>query len=462
MNAGLYVMNKQTRRAIRSSKSSQLKGLKNKSFQLHIKRKKGKRVEVDFKGGDITSDAGVLLLEATDRRLGLLKNISNILPDSRRQSSCEHSFLEMLQQRVYGIALGYEDLNDHDTLRNDLALQTAVDSENPLASRSTLSRLENRADRQWAWAIHQELFQQFIKSFKAPPNELILDFDATDDRVHGKQEGVFYHGYYGHECFLPLYVTCDKHLLVSYLRPSNIDGAKHTWAILALLVKNLRKIWPEVKILFRGDSGFCRHKMFNWCERNQVDYICGVPSNAVISRLAEPWTSRAQQYFDHTQEKQRVFGEFLYQAKPWTKERRVIVKAEVLEKGPNPRYIVTNLESSPQELYEDIYCGRGEMENRIKEQQLDLFADRTSCMKWWPNQLRLLFSSLAYVLLNAIRDIALAGTKLASACVGTIRLKLFKIGAVILRNTRRIRFHLSSAYPNQNLFFEVLSKLDSG
>ena len=443
-------MNRKTRRAVCS-----------KPIYL-CKAKNNKQLEVDFKGGDISSDAGVLLLSKIDKRLGLLKNVASGLEDSRRAKSCEHDFLAMLKQRVYGIALGYEDLNDHDTLRKDLALQTAVDSESVLASRSTLSRLENRANREWAWAIHQELFRQFISSFKVVPKELILDFDATDDRVHGKQEGVFYHGYYGHECFLPLYVTCDKHLLVSYLRTSNIDGAKHTWAILALLVKNLRKIWPDVKILFRGDSGFCRHKMFSWCERNQVDYVCGVPSNPVITKLSEPWTSKARQYFDHTGEKQRVFGEFQYQAKSWDKDRRVIVKAEVLEKGPNPRYIVTNRKDDSRELYEDTYCARGEMENRIKEQQLDLFADRTSCTKWWPNQLRLLFSSLAYVLVKAIRDVALTGSKLASACAGTIRLKLFKVGAVILRNTRRIRFHLSSAYPNQNLFFEALSKLDSG
>lgn len=454
-------MNQKTRAAIRSSKLSKLKGQKNKSILLNLKQK-GKRVEVDFSGGDITSNAGVLLLGSVDRRLGLLQNIANIFPDHREASKIEHSVLSMLQQRVYGIALGYEDLNDHDTLRNDLALQTALNLENTLASRSTLSRLENTADRAIAWKIHAEMFQQFIKSFKTPPKELVLDFDATDDLVHGRQEKFFYNAFYEHECFLPLYVTCNKQLLVSYLRPSNVDGAKHTWAILSLLIKNLRKIWPDVQILFRGDAGFCRHKMFDWCEKKGIDYVCGVPGNQVLSRLAEPWTSWTHEYFDHTQETQRVFGELFYKADTWSHSRRVIVKAEHMEKGANTRYIVTNTAMKPQELYEKLYCGRGEMENRIKEQQLDLFADRTSCMKWWPNQLRLLFSSLAYVLINAIREIALEGTKFASLSSGTIRLKLFKIGAIILRNTRRIRLHLASAYPEPLLFFKILSKLEFG
>ena len=455
-------MNKKNRAAIRNSQSSRSQAPKNKSFQLNIKQKRGKAVEVDFNGGDITSNAGVLLLSAADKRLGLLKNIAHIFPDRREPSKIEHAMLSMLRQRVYGIALGYEDLNDHDALRNDLALQTALNLESILASRSTLSRLENTADRAVVWKIHTEMFQQFIKSFKIPPKELTLDFDATDDLVHGQQEKVFYNKFYEHECFLPLYVTCKKQLLVSYLRPSSVDGAQHTWAILSILVKNLRKVWPSIKILFRGDAGFCRHKMFDWCENNNIDYVCGIPSNKVLSRSGNLWTSWAHEYFDHTQEKQRIFGEFFYRANTWSHSRRIIVKAEHMEKGANPRYLVTNRAEKPQELYEKIYCARGEMENRIKEQQLDLFADRTSCLKWWPNQLRLLFSSLAYVLINAIREIALEGTKFSSLSSGTIRLKLFKIGAIILRNTRRIRFHLSSAYPDQLLFFEILSKLESG
>lgn len=368
----------------------------------------------------------------------------------------------MLRQRVYGIALGYEDLNDHDTLKNDLALQTAVGTEKDLASRSTLSRFENKANRKLAWDINKILFEQFVDSFKEPPRELILDFDATDDIIHGNQEGAHYHGYYGHHCFLPLYVTCNKQLLAAYLRPSNQDGAKHSWAILSLMVKELRKKWPGVQIIFRGDSGFCRHQMFDWCEKHNVGYITGIARNTRISSLSAPWTEKAQMYFEHTWEKQRLFGEFFYQAQSWRKERRVIVKAEYLPKGPNPRYIVTNLEGAPQELYEKIYCARGEMENRIKEQQLELFADRTSCHKWWPNQFRMLLSSLAYVLVNSIRETALNGTQLSSACVESIRLKLLKIGAVILRNTRRIRFHLSSAYPYQSLFFQTLHRLDTG
>jgi hypothetical protein len=400
-----------------------------------------------------------MLLQKADQRLKLLSGVAELMEDNRREASCKHSLLNMLRQRVYGIALGYEDLNDHDTLKNDLALQTAVGNENKLASRPTLSRFENSANRDVALKIHEVLFEQFVSSFESAPEELILDFDATDDLVHGNQEGAFYNGYYENTCFLPLYVTCGEHLLVAYLRKSNQDAAKHTWAILSLLVRALRNRWPGVKILFRADGGFCRHRIFSWCERNKVSYVTGIGGNSRLLSLAEPLISQASQYFQHTCEKQRVFGEVLYRAKTWDRDRRVIIKAEHLEKGPNPRFVVTNLEGDPQHIYEHDYCARGDMENRIKEQQLDMYADRTSCHAWWSNQFRLLLSSLAYVLVNAIRRIALTGTQLASAQVGTIRLKLFKIGALILRNTRRIRFLLSSSYPYQELFLAALSRL---
>lgn len=341
-----------------------------------------------------------------------------------------------------------------------MAIQTAVGAEKTLGSHSTLSRFEHWADRDMALQIHEVMFNQFVSSFKEVPSELILDFDATDDVIHGNQEGAYYHGYYGNYCFLPLYVTCGDKLLVSYLRTSNQDPAKHAWAIFSLLVKKLRKIWPRVKLIFRGDGGFCRHKMFSWCERQEnVFYIVGIAKNKRIIEQAEPWISQAAMQFDHTQEKQRVFGEIVYQAESWDRPRLVIIKAEHLEKGTNPRFIITNLPGKPQDLYESTYCARGEMENRIKEQQLDLYADRTSCHDWWPNQLRLLLSSLAYLLIESIRSFALTGSKMAQSTVGTIRLKLFKIGAVILRNTRRIRFLLSSSYPNQDLFLSALQRL---
>ena len=423
---------------------------------------KRRQVQANFAGGAITSDGGVLLLRQVDKRLGLSAAVAAALHDPRRQASCVHDGLSLLKQRLYGLALGYEDLNDHQQLRADLALQTAVEREAVLASSATLCRWENRADRDAAWQLHEVLVDQFIASFKRAPKELILDFDATDDAVHGKQEGRFFHGYYDHYCFLPLYVFCRDQLLVSYLRPSNIDGARHAWAILALLVRRLRQVWPRVRILFRGDSGFCRWRMLAWCERHGVGYIVGIAQNARLNARLQPHLAAAEQQFAETGRKVRGFTEFRYAADSWDHPRRVIAKIEHMDKGANPRYVVTNLDGEAQALYEELYCARGEMENRIKEQQLDLFADRTSCQRWWPNQFRLLLSSLAYTLLEAIRRLALKGTELAQAYVGTIRLKLLKIGAVIIQNSRRIRFLLSSHYPYQPLFFLVAAKLAPG
>ena len=423
---------------------------------------KRRKVQAAFSGGEITSDGGALLLRQIDRRLGLMKAIDAVIPDPRNPDYITHTQLSLLRQRVYGLSLGYEDLNDHKTLRNDPALQTAVDREQELGSQSTLCRLEGRTGRKAAVDIHKVLIDQFIASFDAPPDELTLDFDATDDPIHGLQEGRFFHGYYDHYCFLPLYVFCGDQLLVSYLRPSNIDGAKHAWAILALLTKRLRQEWPEVKIIFRGDSGFCRHRMLGWCERHDVKYIVGIARNKRLENVIEPAMQLVEQLLELTGEKQREFFRFHYAAGTWKQSRQVIAKLEVTDKGRNPRFIITNLEGDKQVLYDDLYCARGDTENRIKEQQMGLFADRTSAHYWWANQFRLLLSSLAYVLMEGIRRLGLKGTELARAQVGTIRLKLLKIGAVILRNTRRIRFLLSSAYPYQDLFAVVVARLKPG
>jgi hypothetical protein len=347
-------------------------------------------------------------------------------------------------------------------LRADPLFQTAVERDQPLASSATLCRFENRADREKAWAIARVLVEAFIASHKRAPKRLILDFDATDDQVHGSQEKRFYHGYYDGYCFLPLYVYCGQRLLVSYLRPSNIDPARHAWAILALLVKRFREVWPEVEIVFRGDSHFCRWRMLAWCDRHGVGYIVGIGKNERLKEEARPLLEQAASQFAISGEKQRFFGEISYAARTWDRKRRVLVKAEHTLKGSNPRFLVTNLAGAPQALYDDLYCARGDMENRIKEQQLDLFSDRTSCHRWWPNQLRLLLSALAYVLLEAIRRLALTGTSLARAQCGTIRLKLLKIGAVVLRNTRRVRLLLSTAYPYQELFIKVVTRLSPG
>jgi hypothetical protein len=299
----------------------------------------------------------------------------------------------------------------------------------------------------------------FIESFDKPPKQLILDFDCTDDPVHGHQIGRFFHGYYDCYCFLPLYVYCGKHLLAAYLRPSNIDPAKGAWAILKLLSQRLRQQWPDVQIIFRADSGFCRHRMFNWCDRNDIDYIVGIAKNDRLIEQAQELMHQAQVEFIATGQKQRLFDDFQYAAGRWKYERRVIVKAEHNRRGSNPRFVVTNIAGDTGQLYDQLYCARGEAENRIKEQQLDLFSDRTSCMNWLPNQMRVLLSAVAYTLIEAIRRLALQGTHMATARCQSIRLKLLKIGAVVTRNTRRVRLMLSSACPYQDLFITVATRL---
>ena len=421
-----------------------------------------RRVQASFTGGDVSSDGGLLLVRQADRQLKLSTTLAKRLPDPRDRSKLTHPLVTLLRQRIYGLCQGYEDLNDHDRLRTDVALQTAVEQDDELASASTLCRWENGADRQAAWLVHQWWVEQFIASQAMPPAELVLDLDATDDPLHGKQEGAFFHGYYRQYCFLPLYVFCGERLLVAYLRPSNIDVARHAWAIVALLVKRLRQAWPTVGILVRGDSGFCRWRMLRWCDRHRVSYIIGLAKNERLLASAQALIEQAAMQYAQTRQKQRLFGEVEYAAHTWDRARRVIVKAEHTDQGRNPRFVVTNLSGDAQALYDEQYCARGEMENRIKEQQLGLFADRTSCHGWWANQWRLLLSGVAYSLMEALRRIGLAGTELARAQCSTIRLKLLKIGAVLVRNTRRVRFLLAASYPHQELFATVVARLASG
>ena len=422
---------------------------------------KRRKVEADFSGGDITSNGGIGLLAQVDQKMGLTKAVARAMGDTRRKASCDHSLNELLKQRIYALALGHEDLNDHDQLRQDLALQTATSRDKPLASPATLCRLEQRADSASALAIHQVLFAQFVAAHDRPPRRLILDFDATDTPLHGDQEGKFFHGYYDHYCYLPLYVFCGRHLLVSYLRSSQIDPARHSWAILALLVKSLRQHWPNTAIIFRGDSGFCRWRLLRWCDRHGVGYIVGLAQNKRIRRKAAGLMAEAEALYYQTGKKQRRFTSMAYGARSWDKARRVIAKAEHSSRGANPRFVVTNLPQGDQYLYDKVYCARGDMENRIKDQQLDLFADRTSCHRWWPNQCRQLLSGLAYTLIEGLRRLALQGTELAKASPHRIRLTLLKIGAVIIRNTRRIRLLMSSAYPHQALFRTAAYRLNS-
>ena len=422
-----------------------------------------RQVVADFLGGRLTSDAGVLLLREVDQKIGLLEAINDAIPDPRDPAGITHDQRTMLAQRIFSIALGYEDLNDQQTMRTDAALQVAagVDSEedNPMASPSTLCRLENRVPRKTLVRLSKILVDQFIASYDTPPDEITLDFDATDDPVHGEQEGRFFHGFYRHYCFLPLYVFCGSQPLVAYLRPSKIDGAKHAKAITKLLVEYLRQAWPDVKITIRGDGGFGRWKLMRWCEKHGVFYCLGMCRNQVLERHAEPLMTRAEEEFEKSGEKVRLFGETSYAAKTWDKHRRVIIKSERLTQGLNTRFVVSNLEGEPQELYDKVYAMRGDMENRIKEQQLMLFADRTSCHDFQANQFRLLLSTFAYVLMDRLRSDYLKGTQLEKAQCETIRLKLFKVAARVRVTVRRVWFHLSTSYPYQALFQTLSSRL---
>ncbi|NDE30147.1 MAG: IS1380 family transposase [Flavobacteriia bacterium] len=421
---------------------------------------KKRKVEVHFSGESVTSDAGLLLLKEVDKELGLTSNIAKkCMTDPRDQRFVKHSLETMLKQRVYGLSMGYEDLNDHENLRHDPCWQAAAGEVEALSGDSTLCRFEHFADRKTAVAIHKELVEQFIRSFKIPPKELILDFDATDDTVHGNQIGKFFHGYYRSYCFLPLYVTCGKKLLVSYLRPSSKDPALHAGAILKLLATRLRAEWPDVSIVFRADGGFCRPRILSWCERNDVKYVVGLGGNARNKALVEDLRKNLELEYQTSGEKQKEFTRIRYGAKSWGCERDVVVKVEVGPKGSNVRFVVTNIKEEADHIYTKIYSLRGDMENRIKEMQLGLFSDRTSAHEWHPNQFRLLLSALAYTLMNAVREKLLQGTELAKAQVNTIRLKLLKIGATIIRNTRRIKFILPKSHPYQDLFNLAASRL---
>lgn len=429
-----------------------------------------KRVVADFDGGSITSDAGALLLREVDRHLGLVDQLDAVIPDPRDPSRVVHEQRHMLAQRILGIALGHEDLNDHQHLRDDPLVQAVsgrgVDPEQPLASPSTLCRLENRVtlSRQVLFDLSAVLVSVFIASHKEPPAELVLDFDATDDTVHGDQAGRFFHGYYDSYCFLPLYVFCGDHLLVAYLRPSNIDASKHARAILKLLVDRLRQAWPGVKITLRADSGFCRWRLMRSCDRRGIDYVLGLAKNKVLEGRSAGVLLRGRLGFEESGQKQRLFDEFTYAAGTWDRPRRTILRHEHDAKGPNPRYVVTSLPGGwdgleARTLYEDLYCARGECENRIKEQQLDLFAGRTSCHEFLPNQFRVLLSAAAYVLMDHLRRLGLKGTDLQEAQAGTLRTKLLKVGARVVSSVRRVVLHLSTGYPLQDLFTRLAAKL---
>lgn len=449
-----------------------------------------REVVASFDGGTISSDGGALLLGEVDQRIGLFDRLAGCFIDGRASHLIEHPVRQLVAQRVLALALGYEDLNDHDTLRRDpllsaMAGQADVNgarrSEDQrgcaLAGKSTLNRLEGSADKRGRYRkikplplqMDALLLRLFIESFATPPESLILDIDATDDPLHGQQEGRFFHGYYGNYCYLPLYIFCGEQLLCARLRTADQDGAAGSQEELQRIVHGLRAAWPGVQIILRGDSGFCRDGLLDWCESQGVDYIVGLAKNARLKRAIGAQARIAEQMYAQTKQASRVFAAFEYRThKSWSRARWVVGKAEHLAMGANPRFIVTTLldpdapvplDEQGRALYEQMFCARGDMENRIKEQQLSLFADRTSCTAMRANQLRLYFSSFAYCLMQAMRRLALIGTEMATAQCGTLREKLLKIGARVRVSVRRLSVSLPTAYPYATLFIEIHRRL---
>ncbi|HEY1897478.1 MAG TPA: IS1380 family transposase [Terracidiphilus sp.] len=438
------------------------------SFAPHFSR----RVEAGFSAGQVSTDGGALLLRQVDCKVKLLERLAACFRDGRNPERVEHPLSEMLSQRIYGLALGYEDLNDHEQLRADPVfglLSGRRQLDQPLAGKSTLNRLElvGRTGRYHkigysAEAIDRLLADLYVESHAAMPEQIVLDLDATDIPLYGRQPERFFHGYYDSYCYLPLYIFAGDQLLCARLRPANQDAASGSVEEVARIVAQLRQRWPEVKIVLRADSGFCREELMAWCQANHVDYLFGLARNSRLAKVIGAQMHQARLQHQSTGKAARVFAEFQYQTKKsWSRARRVVAKAEYLDKGENPRFVVTSLlaEQWPaQDLYEKFYCARGEMENRIKE-QMCLFADRLSTDEMRGNQLRLYFSALAYTLVEALRRLALKGTDWAQAQVDTIRLKLFKIGAIVRISVRRIVLQMSSAYPWKDLYAQAFHAL---
>jgi hypothetical protein len=438
-----------------------------------------------FDGGTISSDAGALLLRECERVTGIVRQFARCFTDHRDPEQIEHTAEDLLAQRVYALALGYEDLIDHDALRHDPLLAALVGKLDPtgwdrkkpsdrgkaLAGKSTLNRLELTKEGATSSerykkieanpaAVESFLVEVFLHAHADPPTEIVLDLDATDDPIHGNQEGRFFHGYYDGYCYLPLYIFCGEFLLCSKLRPSNIDPSEGALEEVERIVAQIRRRWPRVRIILRCDSGFCRERLMAWGEANEVGYILGLARNSrLVGRIQES-LEQVQAIHEQTHRPARLFREFSYRTlDSWSRERRVVAKAEHLDKGANPRFVVTSLSGDPRQLYEEVYCARGEMENRIKEQQLHLFADRTSAATMRANQIRLWFSSVAYLLMHAVRRLALKGTELAKAQCETIRVKVLKIGAQVRITVRKVWVSLAGGCPYQNVFIQAHQNL---
>ena len=430
-----------------------------------------------FDGGTISTDGGALLLRQTDKRVNLIPRLAHCFLDGRNQALVDHSILEMLSQRIYGLALGYEDLNDHEQLRTDPVFGVLAGKQNlaePLAGKSTLNLMElgtginNRYKKItfWKQAVDELMVKVFTESYQTAPAEIVLDIDTTDLPLHGKQEGRFFHGYYDNYCYLPLYVFCGDHVLCTRLRQANRDAAFGCLEEIDRIVKQIRSAWPEVKIVLRGDSGFCRNELMSWCEHNGVDFLFGLARNQRLRKIIGQQMHQAAVQWSQTGKPARVFGELQYSTKKtkkggWDRERRVVAKAEHIDGKENPRFVVTSLTEqrwAAQSLYEDLYCERGDMENRIKE-QFSLFADRVSAETMRANQMRLYLSAAAYILVSGLRRVGLKGTELAQAQVSTIRTKLLKIGAQIRVTVRKVWVSMASSYPWQGIYQQVWSNL---
>jgi Transposase DDE domain group 1 len=443
-------------------------------FEAHFSR----QVVARFDGGTMTSDAGALLLRETDRRLNLLPRLAACFLDGRDPRLVRHSVQEMISQRIYGLALGYEDLNDHEQLRQDPLMGVLAGkpelAKEPLAGKSTLNRLElsnGTPDRYkkitfWKRALDDLLVNVFLEAHSQPPQEIILDVDTTDLPLHGKQEGRFFHGYYDCYCYLPLYIFCGEYVLCGRLRRSNSDAAAGCLTEIERVVTQIRAQWPEVKIILRADSGFCRNEVMSWCEDHNVDYVFGLARNQRLRRIIGRQMQQALEQWKQTGQPARVFTEFDYQVRKtktrgWDRARRVVAKAEHIDDKENPRFIITSLSPErwgAQALYEELYCARGDMENRIKE-QFSLFADRVSADTMRANQLRLYLSVMAYVLVSGLRRLGLKETELAQAQVSTIRTKLLKIGAQVRVTVRKVWIAMACSYPWQSLYKQVWTNL---
>ena len=441
--------------------------------ELDLGRSGGRKLVGAFDGGAISSNGGVALLAGADRKLRLAERLAACFTDHRVAEAIKHTLPDLLRQRIFGLALGYEDLIDHDALRYDPALAAVIDKPGgALAGKSTLNRLEHaskigrdrhhKLDHDGA-AIERLFVDLFLEAHREPPMRIVIDIDATDDPLYGEQEGRHFHGYYDCYCYLPLYIFCDRHLLAAKLRSSANDAADGATEEVARIVDHIRRHWPRTTIVIRADSGFCRDDLMSWCEENGVQYVLGMASNKRLAARIAPEMKAATRKAKRTGKPARVFADFRYRTrKSWSADRRIIGKAEFTNGGANPRFIVTNVHAafgSPRFLYETVYCQRGEMENRLKECQGDLFADRTPTPTMRANQLRLWLSSLAYVLMCAVRRIGLAGTELERATCGTIRFVLLKLGARVTISVRRVKLAFASSFPKVDAFTRAAGRL---